>query len=460
MQRSLYIISDLHLGGDDGFQMCPPAGQARLADFIGHVQRQHSASQPVHLLLAGDIVDFLAEQDFSAFTFNDAAASAKLARIIGRTQPVWHALASLAASGARLTLMLGNHDTELCLPGPVQLLRQTLGRSTEFMLDNQAFTDGPVLVEHGNRYDGWNVVSHGQLRAIRSALSRREDPPPYLGPPGSRLVHQAMNGLKADYPWVDLLKPENEAMLPILAVLQPSAMRHVPRLALLADEAAGISFDADGRPTDPQNIAASEQAARTTHPMLALAYQLAGMDDPSNVGALEFGQDLLARLRQATSNAVRGAVMASLHTALNAFAKAHHQAFDTRHEEQRYLSPATASAGLGFRVVVYGHTHLAKRCVLPKGALYLNTGTWADLMALPQAVLAAEADARPALEAFVADLAAKPAENRMAKWRAQLPTFARIQFNGDVLQAADVFVYQGGDDCQPLPDGPLALLHD
>ncbi|WP_158257656.1 hypothetical protein [Haliangium sp. UPWRP_2] len=42
MNERGFVISDLHLEGEPGFQMVPPAGQACLAAFIHRVSGQHS----------------------------------------------------------------------------------------------------------------------------------------------------------------------------------------------------------------------------------------------------------------------------------------------------------------------------------------------------------------------------------------------------------------------------------
>ena len=34
MSQNIYVISDLHLGGKPGFQMCSPKGQALLSSFV------------------------------------------------------------------------------------------------------------------------------------------------------------------------------------------------------------------------------------------------------------------------------------------------------------------------------------------------------------------------------------------------------------------------------------------
>ena len=39
MKTSLFVISDLHLGGGHDFQMCSPVGRKRLAEFISYGKR-------------------------------------------------------------------------------------------------------------------------------------------------------------------------------------------------------------------------------------------------------------------------------------------------------------------------------------------------------------------------------------------------------------------------------------
>jgi len=457
MSKSLFVISDLHLGGAEGFQMCSPAGRDRLVAFIDHVGSQQRRGHEVQLVINGDIVDFLAEEQFASFTSDDAQARRKLASIIASTGAVWTALKSLAASGCRLTLMLGNHDIELSLPGPRQLLVQTLGEGVEFLYDNQAFVDGAVLIEHGNRYDKWNVVSHDALRQIRSALSRREVALEYDGPPGSQLVQQVLNPIKARYPWVDLLKPETSGMLPILAVLDPAAMTKALVLAKLAEEATRSRFDTNGIPLDPRQINSqwAESAARQD-PMVRLARELADLDEPQAVSVLDGARDLLTRLKDAAHQSIRDEIYRRLLSALRAYAKQDRQAFDTRCEEDVYLKPANATARRDFKVVVYGHTHLAKRVPLEvEGAVYLNTGTWADLMRVPEAVLGDDdAAARRQLEGFVDDLD----HGRLDAWRCQMPSFARIDVDNDQHLDADVFVFGLDGKVSRLPEGPLTLL--
>jgi hypothetical protein len=79
MGQSLYIISDLHLGGAPasgggrGFQICPPATQVALAAFIDRLPGR-APDRDCRLIIAGDIVDYLAEEPFEGFTADPVVA--------------------------------------------------------------------------------------------------------------------------------------------------------------------------------------------------------------------------------------------------------------------------------------------------------------------------------------------------------------------------------------------------
>ena len=237
-KKRILVVSDLHLGGAPasegrrGFQMCPPAGQQRLADFFDWAAAQAGVADApaMHLVLNGDIVDFLAEPDsqgvFEALTTDQGKACFKLDAVFATTAVVWEALNRYLATGARLILLLGNHDVELTLPLVRRKLLDKLGPGNiEFIYDNEALAFGTVLIEHGNRYDTWNAVFHNQLRELRSALSRRvpkDELPKVPLQPGSDLVVRVMNEIKHQYAFVDLLKPERQGALPLLGFLNPS----------------------------------------------------------------------------------------------------------------------------------------------------------------------------------------------------------------------------------------------
>jgi hypothetical protein len=148
--------------------------------------------------------------------------------------------------------------------------------------------------------------------------------------------------------------------------------------------------------------------------------------------------------------------LARLYDALNARAETTWKNFDVNKENEVYLKPATAAIEKRrYQVVVFGHTHLVKRVRLdPKAKLpaYLNTGTWADLMQVPEAIYTNKrTENLVQLEQFANDITS----NNLKAWRKQIPTFARIDVDSNMVTAADVFVFDDAKEPPPVPDGRL-----
>lgn len=460
----LYVISDLHLGGRAG---APPARGFRinnhvplLAEFVQRLARRAAAvrgTSRVELVINGDIVDFLAQegpqpdQPWRAFIEDPAEAVQAYAEIRDQERPFFDALRELLQEGGDLTLLLGNHDVELGLPAVRAQVEADLDAADSpgrlrWVVDGQAHAVGEVLIEHGNRYDGFNVIDHDRLRRVRSAQSRRQRVPGNEGfepPPGSRLVQQVMNPIKRDYPFVDLLKPETEAVVPLLVALEPGLAADIERLWNLWRLKAEAGRQQAAAPAWPARsgqigIGAVPAAAATT--ASAWAQMLGARMSPAQVDAL---QQLAAAAatpartpiglgdawRQGLS-LLRGRFDAAtlerrLRLLLDALRTLQHDtSFDPAIEQPEWLRHAQALADQGFQVVVFGHTHLAKEVPLEGGAVYLNTGTWADLMRLPAGLFDADpALARATLDRFVADLR----DGRHDEYLAFDPRFARIE---------------------------------
>ncbi len=154
---------------------------------------------------------------------------------------------------------------------------------------------------------------------------------------------------------------------------------------------------------------------------------------------------IVGRSQPAVTEQVRSLRREALYRAFRGvLRRLHRTTFEVEDEKDDYRVPARRAADAGFQVVVYGHTHLAKRVPLIDGEdfpVYLNTGTWADLMRLPDTVWSPqEAVARAALKDFVDDLE----HNRLERWRRSVPTYARIDLDGGIVTGADL--YFGDDD--------------
>jgi hypothetical protein len=300
----------------------------------------------------------------------------------------------------------------------------------QFIDDNQAFTLGPLLIEHGNRFDAWNAVPYGALRRVRSQLSRRLPvTPAFPILPGSRLVVEAMNPLKRDYPFIDLLKPEDAAALPIAAALGAVGIKGIWEFYRDFRRQYAVDYDENQEPVDPELIAAPSS---TEAELYRLARDIEAGGDASQVSSVgNLLTGALARIDEKKRQLRR----AALFKAFRRMKDVHRDTFDVSKEHATYLKPARRSAEVGFQVVVYGHTHLAKRILISDDgkSVYINSGTWVDLMRVPDHVWAAdEAAARPALEAFVEDLE----KSKLDKWRRSCATYAHIELEDHAVISA------------------------
>jgi UDP-2,3-diacylglucosamine pyrophosphatase LpxH len=406
----VYVISDLHLGGipadktigDPGFEMCGPFARRALSGFIDHlVERHRAAPRSMRLVINGDFIDFLADGDglelpgsqreFVAFNADVGLAVAKLKRALERSAEVVTALRRLVESGAGLVILLGNHDLELSLPEVRREFLRELGPGgVEFIFDGEAYASDWFVMEHGNRYDGWNIVDHGGLRALRSAQTRGEDFD-FGAPAGSHLVATVMNPLKKRYRFVDLLKPENEAAIPILLAFEPDSRLQIAGIAKLYLAARAAQPKVGVAPAQSRYIAGTDAPDDPELESLRRSYlateELLRSTSDGGATALIAGREATGWL-----DSVRGVwhvlrsggepigVMDRLTETLAARKSTITRAFDPESEEPHYLEAARRLAA--GRAVVMGHTHLAKYVPLEDGGVYVNTGTWCPTIRL------------------------------------------------------------------------------
>lgn len=395
--QSLHVISDLHLGGGSGFQIFGSA--AELQWLIDHVAAR---PQPgLHaLLINGDFVDFLAEEPSQPF--DPDGATAKLDDIWKRFENVFLALRRLVATPGRLLIVnLGNHDLELALPWVrAHLARKLTDDDDAAHARLLIVTDGTgvrcrvggatVLCVHGNEVDAWNVVDHERLRRIGRDRQFGLMPDPWIPNAGTQLVIEVMNVIKRKYPFVDLLKPETEAVLPILAALDIGVHRKLLDLAAMAGRRAWdvarmrtgfLDDDPDAAPLDGHL------------PALALP----GTDPGQRSKALLSDVESAWRKGVDPIALVRGTQAQQL-----GFWSATRDFFGgkPRHEvlreamayldRDRSFEPSApdstfrdldAMVGADVDLVLAGHTHLERSLARSRGrGHYFNSGTWARLI--------------------------------------------------------------------------------
>ena len=458
-RRKVFIFSDWHLGGDPddltqgrvGAQICRSADQ--ITGFIDWVGAEASTfSGTTEIVINGDMVDFLAPDSVEPATewiADQSAAIRRLDRIVqgsSRTTgrgPFEAIQDFLCRPSTELTISLGNHDVELSLPLVRQRLARLFGNNPRFRMccDGEAIVRGRLLIEHGNRYDAWNALNYNGLREECSHLTRgfevsesdRESR--FFKPPaGTLMVIYGINTVLAEVPFINLLKPETEAALPLLIAIEPNlggVLNNLLSLAPVIPRRYGARLQEAAVPANRDNLSAAPGGAidsleKALRPLLGQETDLflAPAEHPLAApgGAMEPLAWIKARSAQIAAT-IRGRLdfvgwlqdareEARWRLLESAFKRvlADHSA-QLNKEASNYLNAATAMLKTGkFDVIVFGHTHLQKHVQVPRdvaAGCYINTGTWADTMKLPPAVAKGGADPRQALIAFFTDIAAK-----------------------------------------------------
>lgn len=436
----IFVISDLHLGGVRGFQIFNSGTE--LKKLIDHI-RTLSEDEHVALIINGDFIDFLAEP--RAEHFDPVGATRKLERIVndGAFASAWKALKNLVSTPNRsLVVNLGNHDIELALPWVRARLLSLLagaddaarGRIT-LAFDGTGFLcsvgNARVLCVHGNEVDDWNVVDYETIRRCGRDMQQGRAVESWVPNAGSQLVIDVMNDLKTRYPFVDLLKPEMQAVVPTLAALAPDQRDKLRATAAVAGRLAWDKLRrATGFLSAEEEDAARRAAARVGKAAIrpgSASRSAAG--DLSVKGEVEFGgrkhaEALMAQaedrfrqgirpmsligddergqylgFRSALVKLARGADVAeALREALKDLGE--DRSFEL-HDEDKTFRELDELIGDNADFVIAGHTHLARALPRRKGrGWYFNSGTWARLIKLEKQVLDDEARFRAVFDTF------------------------------------------------------------
>jgi predicted phosphodiesterase len=227
-----------------------------------------------------------------------------------------------------------------------------------------------------------------------------------------------INELKRQYRFIDLLKPEVEALLPIVAAMKPDAIGLMGRLARVARLQLAANRHRQKRPGWPD---------------LAGDMSSSGLLTPEQDDAVDVSGDMTSQ-RPEESRLVAALVdgdvsdttLDYLQKALRRWAQST-SAFDITQEDAKYLDAAGTLVASGrFDCVVYGHTHLPKRVISENGKwTYLNSGTWCDLLRVPDEVFGEDEHARDSLRRFLGALRA----NCLQPYRIRPQTYARVSLD-------------------------------
>lgn len=403
----LFSISDLHMGGRPGFQIFNSGKE--LAAFIDHVRTRPAAK--IVLVINGDLVDFLAEPD--AVAFDPVGAGHKLDRIAGDPAfaMVWTALQKfLRAKDRQLVVTLGNHDLELALPWMRDRLVTLLAGGDErararltLAFDGAGFLcrvgNASVLCVHGNEVDDWNVADHETIRKFGRDIQQGRPIEEWIPNAGTQLVVQVMNGIKQKFPFVDLLKPELEAVIPSLMAIAPGERDRIRSaipsfLRLVRDKvrrAGGFLGSGDQPDLSSTDVMPNRVAFLASQPDRAKmldaveALMINGVKPIDLVPYDENGQYLGA------ASAISGFFFGEkpVEVLRQALEKLQQDRSFVHSQEDDTFRSFDALLGTTADFVLTGHTHLERALARRQSpGWYFNSGTWVRLIRLGPEVLA------------------------------------------------------------------------
>lgn len=428
---TLHIVSDLHLGGASSNERSRPDGPVpvqafgrgdRLAKWIRGTLGAPEDHR-IGVVINGDFIDFLAENQGQYLDLYGPGRRLERVAKDPAFASVFDALRDFVADPrARLVIVLGNHDVELLLPETRHALLARLGwpstERIEFALDGTGYhcTVGGRIVfcTHGNEHDAWNVVDQRAIRELlrrvhRGEAPRREDIAEATNA-GTRLVVDVMNDIKQRHPFVDLLKPEVETVIPILSTFSNgdegsrrlAAAWEIGRRRVADSRRVGRVLSSTRDRDIPAPVAGPAVIPDRWDTIEAL-YQR-GVD-PVGLAANEGDRTL------GVTDAVIGTARAwlskdGLREHLLGIMKSDRTFAAEESDEGFEALDREVDPRVDF--IVAGHTHLARQ-IKRHNALgyYFNSGTWMRLLRLSPSLLASGAgweSVRPILEGT--DLAA------------------------------------------------------
>jgi UDP-2,3-diacylglucosamine pyrophosphatase LpxH len=387
------VISDLHIGG--GTKLDIFHAQSQLAAFLKKL-----GEEELTLIINGDFLDFLAVEPFAEFSRK--AAEEKVHAIINAAsnKVLWEGFRAFLSgnTGNRIDVLLGNHDVEISFQEVQDALSAAMaapaeGDRVQFIVDrvsHQHVKVGNVLihVEHGFQYDPYNWYDQDKLR---KATLFKDSNFAFELPVGSQLVYKALNKLTPDHPFVPLLKPETAAIYILLALAPQEVSQH---LSLMGGVFSGQFFNKLRMRLRGQQFAIPEPV-NVQAGIAALNPQLTNMftDQIMDETTLDEIEEFVAGAGRGPaaapaygllSKATEKAKLYLLRKGLEGLKRQRDSFFDVN-EADDFNQALNGILDLGAKVAILGHSHSRKMRQLPsedgkRNLLYVNTGTWADLI--------------------------------------------------------------------------------
>ena len=144
MAKKLFLVSDLHMGGDGRLQHCDYT-----TEFVGFLKQLEEEGADTDLLIIGDTFGF--------WETTLVQGVEKLDHIIGAHRAIFDQL-KLTGARIKVTMMVGNHDYDLaCDPAFANKL-STYNVQLDTSLNLiRTFGGKKIWIEHGRQHDSFNA---------------------------------------------------------------------------------------------------------------------------------------------------------------------------------------------------------------------------------------------------------------------------------------------------------------
>jgi UDP-2,3-diacylglucosamine pyrophosphatase LpxH len=143
MSMTYYLISDLHIGGDEALGVCDYE-----EELIGFLENLASRQEEAELLIIGDI--------FGLWEFTDIEGPQKLHKLMEQFPGIFKALRH-AGETVKITMLPGNHDYEIaCYPEFVEMLQPYNIHLEQKPSIIREINGKKIWIEHGNQHDAFN----------------------------------------------------------------------------------------------------------------------------------------------------------------------------------------------------------------------------------------------------------------------------------------------------------------
>jgi len=209
------ILSDLHLGAGSGHGVPNVledfAHDERFSELLAHYQEASGDDDEIELILNGDIFDLLKIKIDGVWPLEitNEIATEKLRQCLEGHPVFVHSLREfLKGPNRRIVFIPGNHDLDMVMSGPQQLLRRYLGLSDaperlRFITrsDTYYLPEG-IQIRHGHQLERIHRVDYENL------THTRKDGAEVLSLPwGSLWILEVMNPAKEERSYIDRILP-------------------------------------------------------------------------------------------------------------------------------------------------------------------------------------------------------------------------------------------------------------